>query len=136
MAAQGQRAASNDAGLALVNAAWDRLPEAVRAGILAMIRAAADRSPEPPGTAIRLSRSISTADANLVCFLAGREPREARIDTIVTEFYRLKPVDKQRRRTARRRAERTRRALDGKGCPLRLTIVRSVVRLIDAGPVV
>ncbi len=29
-----------DPGLALVNAAWDRLPEAVRAGIVAMIKAA------------------------------------------------------------------------------------------------
>jgi hypothetical protein len=40
MAAQGQRAASNDPDLALVNAAWDRLPEAVKAGIVAMVKAA------------------------------------------------------------------------------------------------
>jgi hypothetical protein len=40
MAAQGQRAAPDDPGLATVVDAWDLLPEAVRAGIVAMVRAA------------------------------------------------------------------------------------------------
>jgi hypothetical protein len=40
MAAHRQRAASDDPDLAAVIAAWDRLPEAVRAGIVAMVRAA------------------------------------------------------------------------------------------------
>jgi hypothetical protein len=43
MSAQGQRAALNDADLATVIDAWDRLPEAVRAGIVAMVRAAAGK---------------------------------------------------------------------------------------------
>jgi hypothetical protein len=41
MSALGQRAAQNDPDLALVNAAWAGLPDAVRAGILAMVKAAA-----------------------------------------------------------------------------------------------
>jgi hypothetical protein len=40
MAARGQRAASNDPDLTAVIDAWDRLPEAVRAGIVAMVKAA------------------------------------------------------------------------------------------------
>jgi hypothetical protein len=36
-----QRAAPDDPDLALVNAAWDRLPAAVKAGIVAMVQAAA-----------------------------------------------------------------------------------------------
>jgi hypothetical protein len=40
MTAQGQRAASNDPDLAAVIDAWDRLPEAIRAGIVAMVKAA------------------------------------------------------------------------------------------------
>ena len=40
MAAHRQRAASNDPGLAAVMDAWDRLPKAVRAGIVAMVKAA------------------------------------------------------------------------------------------------
>jgi hypothetical protein len=40
LAAHRQRAASNDPDLAAVIDAWDRLPEAVRAGIVAMVRAA------------------------------------------------------------------------------------------------
>jgi hypothetical protein len=32
-----------DPDLALVNAAWDRLPEAVKAGIVAMVKAAAGK---------------------------------------------------------------------------------------------
>jgi hypothetical protein len=67
----------------------------------------------------------------LVSFQAGREPREASIDAIVTEFYNLKTINLRKRRSARRLAERTRRALDDKECPLRLTIDHSVVRLID-----
>ena len=43
LTAQGQRAAPNDADLAAVVDAWDRLPDAVRAGIVAMVRAAAGR---------------------------------------------------------------------------------------------
>jgi hypothetical protein len=43
VAAQGQRAASNDPDLALVNAAWDRLPAAVKAGIVAMVKAASGK---------------------------------------------------------------------------------------------
>jgi hypothetical protein len=39
-AAHRKRAASTDPDLALVNYAWDRLPEAVRAGIVARVRAA------------------------------------------------------------------------------------------------
>ena len=38
--APGQRAAPTDPDLATVVDAWDRLPEAVRAGIVAMVRAA------------------------------------------------------------------------------------------------
>jgi hypothetical protein len=38
MAAQGQRTASRDADLATVIDAWDRLPEVVRAGIVAMVK--------------------------------------------------------------------------------------------------
>jgi hypothetical protein len=38
--AQGQRAAPDDPDLATVVDAWDRLPEAVRAGIVAMVKAA------------------------------------------------------------------------------------------------
>jgi hypothetical protein len=41
MSAHGQRAALEDADLATVIDAWDRLPEAVRAGIVAMVKAAA-----------------------------------------------------------------------------------------------
>src|SRR5262249_57122146 len=37
LTAQGQRAAPNDPDLAAVVNAWDRLPEAVRAGIVAMV---------------------------------------------------------------------------------------------------
>jgi hypothetical protein len=44
LAAQGQRAALDDADLAIVVDAWDRLPAAVRAGIVAMVKAAL---PEP-----------------------------------------------------------------------------------------
>jgi hypothetical protein len=40
MSAQGQRAAPTDPDLAAVIDAWDRLPEAVRAGIVAMVKAA------------------------------------------------------------------------------------------------
>jgi hypothetical protein len=40
LAAHRQRAASNDPDLAAVIDAWDRLPEAVRAGIVAMVKAA------------------------------------------------------------------------------------------------
>ena len=40
MAAHRQRAASNDPDLTAIIDAWDRLPEAVRAGIVAMVRAA------------------------------------------------------------------------------------------------
>jgi hypothetical protein len=43
MSAQGQRAALDDPGLATVVDAWDRLPEAVRAGIVAMVRAASGK---------------------------------------------------------------------------------------------
>jgi hypothetical protein len=39
MSALGQRAAPVDPDLAIVIDAWDRLPEAVRAGILAMVKA-------------------------------------------------------------------------------------------------
>jgi hypothetical protein len=39
MSAQGQRAALSDPDLSAVVEAWDRLPEAVRAGIVAMVRA-------------------------------------------------------------------------------------------------
>jgi hypothetical protein len=39
-AAHGQRAESNDPDLAVINAAWPTLPEALKAGILAMIKAA------------------------------------------------------------------------------------------------
>jgi hypothetical protein len=45
MAAQGQRAALDDPDLATVVDAWDRLPEAVRAGILAMVKAASKGGP-------------------------------------------------------------------------------------------
>jgi hypothetical protein len=41
MTAQGQRGASNDPDLAAVIDAWDRLPEALRAGIVAMVKATA-----------------------------------------------------------------------------------------------
>jgi hypothetical protein len=37
----------DDPEFALVNAAWDRLPEAVKAGIVAMVRAATDITPRP-----------------------------------------------------------------------------------------
>jgi hypothetical protein len=92
-------------------------------------------SGESAAAADALSQTITalgegTVGANLVRFLAGREAREARIDAIVTEFY-GRSISKGNRKTARRRAELTRRALDDKGCPLRLTIRRSVVRLID-----
>ena len=40
LAAPGQRAAMNDPNLAAVVAAWPELPEAVRAGIVAMVKAA------------------------------------------------------------------------------------------------
>jgi len=40
LAAHGQRAASNDPDLATVVEAWERLPEALRAGIMAMVKAA------------------------------------------------------------------------------------------------
>jgi hypothetical protein len=40
LAAHGQRAASNDPDLAAVVKAWPTLPEAIRAGILAMVKAA------------------------------------------------------------------------------------------------
>ena len=43
MSAQGQRAAQTDPELATVVNAWDRLPEAVRAGIVAMVKAAAGK---------------------------------------------------------------------------------------------
>jgi hypothetical protein len=36
-----------DPDLAIVAAAWDRLPEAVHAGIVAMVKAAADITPRP-----------------------------------------------------------------------------------------
>ena len=39
LTAQGQRAGSNDPDLAVVIESWDRLPEAIKAGILAMVRA-------------------------------------------------------------------------------------------------
>jgi hypothetical protein len=38
LTARGQRAASNDPGLTAVIEAWDRLPEALRAGIVAMVK--------------------------------------------------------------------------------------------------
>jgi hypothetical protein len=41
LTAQGQRAASNDPDLAAVIEAWNRLPAAIRAGILAMVKASA-----------------------------------------------------------------------------------------------
>jgi hypothetical protein len=41
-AAQGQRAASNDPDLAAVVKAWAKLPEAIKAGILAMVNAASE----------------------------------------------------------------------------------------------
>jgi hypothetical protein len=41
MTAHWQRSASSGTDLALVVDAWDRLPEAVRAGIVAMVKAAA-----------------------------------------------------------------------------------------------
>jgi hypothetical protein len=44
MSAQGQRAAQIDPDQLTVVNAWDRLPEAVRAGIVAMVKAA-----EPKG---------------------------------------------------------------------------------------
>jgi hypothetical protein len=40
LAAQGQRAVLNNSDLAAVVDAWDRLPGAVRAGIVAMVKAA------------------------------------------------------------------------------------------------
>jgi hypothetical protein len=40
LAAHGQRAASDDPELAAVIDAWDRLPEAIKAGIVAMVKAA------------------------------------------------------------------------------------------------
>jgi hypothetical protein len=43
VAAQGQRAAQSDPDLATVVDAWDRLPEAVRAGIVAMVKAASGK---------------------------------------------------------------------------------------------
>jgi hypothetical protein len=43
MSAHGQRAVSNDADLATVIDVWDRLPEAVRAGIVAMVKAASGK---------------------------------------------------------------------------------------------
>jgi hypothetical protein len=42
MSAHGQRATSSDPDLAAVIDAWDRLPEAVRAGIVAIVKAASD----------------------------------------------------------------------------------------------
>jgi hypothetical protein len=42
LTAHGQRATSNDPGLTAVVEAWECLPEAVRAGILAMVRASRD----------------------------------------------------------------------------------------------
>ena len=43
LTAHGQRAASNDPDLAVVNDAWPQLPEAVRASILMLVKAAAGR---------------------------------------------------------------------------------------------
>jgi hypothetical protein len=43
LAARGQRAALDDPDLAAVVAAWPELPEAIRAGIVAMVMAAAGR---------------------------------------------------------------------------------------------
>ncbi len=40
LTAHGQRATSNDPGLAAVVGAWPKLPEAIKAGILAMVGAA------------------------------------------------------------------------------------------------
>jgi hypothetical protein len=42
--------ALNDPDLAAVVQAWDRLPEAVRAGIVAMVRASARPTPKTPET--------------------------------------------------------------------------------------
>jgi hypothetical protein len=43
LAAHGQRAESNDAALAAVVDAWPALPEAIKAGILAMVKAASGK---------------------------------------------------------------------------------------------
>jgi hypothetical protein len=53
LAAQGQRAASDDPDLATVVAAWSELPETIRTGIVAMVKAASgsqtDRGAEAIG---------------------------------------------------------------------------------------
>ncbi len=40
--ARGHRKASSDPDLAVISDAWDRLPQAIRAGMVAMVRAMAD----------------------------------------------------------------------------------------------
>jgi hypothetical protein len=87
-----------------------------------------------------LSRTITTLGKakkmiDLIRFLAGREARKAELATIITKFYGRSTANKRNLRTPRRLAERTRRALEEKGCPLRLDISDNVVRLIDADPV-
>jgi hypothetical protein len=44
LTAQGQRAESNDPDLAALIEAWDRLPEAIKAGIVAMVGATLNSS--------------------------------------------------------------------------------------------
>jgi hypothetical protein len=84
-------------------------------------------------TTAMLGRAVSQIE--LIQFLAKREKRSAEMKTIVTEHYSHPLANSQRLRTARRLAERTRDKLEAEGCPIKLTISGSVVRLIVVDPV-
>jgi hypothetical protein len=93
---------------------------------------AVTQPPDPVERSIELLGKTKRKMIRLIRFLVANEGRQATLETIVREFYKLNSVNDRRLRTARRFTERTRSALEGESCPLRLDIDRGTVRLFDA----
>ena len=96
--------------------------------------------PAPPDPLEVTAEKLGKAKAKIrfVRWLAAEPDRAATLEAVVTEFYKLRLGDDRygrqtrdrRLRTARKLAQETRRALEQKECPHRLTIAESAVRLV------
>ena len=76
----------------------------------------------------------AVAQIKLVHFLRARDGEQASLTDIDKNLFGRQTARKNNLRTVSRLAEKTRRNLDDKGCPLRLHISGNVVRLIGAKP--
>jgi hypothetical protein len=84
-------------------------------------------------TVVMLGKAVS--QIKLIRFLAAREKQQAELETVASDVYRKRAIDKRKLRNTRRQVEHARDNLEGKRCPLRLHIGGNVVRLLDDNPV-